>query len=159
MSCDFEVKWRRVSAGSTNWWASCSASPGSCQLKLSLGSLIEDWSSVKCKSPLTPRLCQLPRPLYPVSSSTNELHRKPLSYLLNEKRHNKIPFTIVKATVNRRKLSWFGHICRHDTLPKILQQGTVDGSRRRGRLRKSRRGQHYGIDRPIDVVIVAHRRR
>ena len=32
-------------------------------------------------------------------------------------------------TVNRRKLSWFGHVCRHDTLLKIipLVQGTVDG--------------------------------
>ena len=40
-------------------------------------------------------------------------------------------------TVNRRKLSWFGHVCHHDTLPKIILQGTVDGSRHRRRSRKS----------------------
>ena len=33
------------------------------------------------------------------------------------------------SAVKRRKLSWFGHICRYDTLPKIILyiQGTVDG--------------------------------
>ena len=41
-------------------------------------------------------------------------------------------------TVNRLKLSWFGHVRRHDTLPKIILQGTVDGSSRHsGRPRKS----------------------
>ena len=29
------------------------------------------------------------------------------------------------------------HVCRHDTLPKIILQGTVNGSRGRGRSRKS----------------------
>ena len=28
------------------------------------------------------------------------------------------------TTVKRRKLSWFGHVCRHDML-KIILQGTV----------------------------------
>ena len=28
-------------------------------------------------------------------------------------------------TVKRRKLSWFGHFCRHDALPMIILQGTV----------------------------------
>ena len=37
-----------------------------------------------------------------------------------------------------RKLSWFGHVCHHDTLPKkIILQGAMEGSRRRGRPRKS----------------------
>ena len=40
-------------------------------------------------------------------------------------------------TANRRKTSWFGHVCRHDTLPNIILQGTVDGRRRRDRWRKS----------------------
>ena len=40
-------------------------------------------------------------------------------------------------TVNRHKLTWFGQVCRHDTLPKTIQQGTVDGSRRREKPRKS----------------------
>ena len=32
----------------------------------------------------------------------------------------------------RRKLSWFGHVCRHDTLPKIIIQERVDGWQCRG---------------------------
>ena len=40
-------------------------------------------------------------------------------------------------TFNLHSLSWFSHVCRHDTLPKIILRGTVDGSRRRGRPRKS----------------------
>ena len=31
---------------------------------------------------------------------------------------------LLLSTVKRRK---FGHVCRHDTLPKIILQGTVDG--------------------------------
>ena len=42
------------------------------------------------------------------------------------------------ATVRRRKLAWFGHVMRHDTLSKAITQGTVEGGRRRGRQRKSR---------------------
>ena len=41
------------------------------------------------------------------------------------------------STVKHRKLSWFGHVCGHDTLPTVIQQGTVDCRRHRGRLRKS----------------------
>ena len=40
-------------------------------------------------------------------------------------------------TVKRRMLSWFGHVSPHDTLPKIILQGTVDGGRRRGMPRES----------------------
>ena len=39
--------------------------------------------------------------------------------------------------VKRRKLSWFGHVCRHDTMSRIIIGATVDGSRRSGKLRKS----------------------
>ena len=39
--------------------------------------------------------------------------------------------------VKRHKLSWFGHVCCHDMLPKIMLQGTVDGGRRSGKPRKS----------------------
>ena len=35
------------------------------------------------------------------------------------------------STVNRRKLSWFGVVCRHDTLSNIMLQGAVDGIRRK----------------------------
>ena len=41
------------------------------------------------------------------------------------------------STINRRNLSWFGHVWRHDTLLKIVLTRTVYGNRRRGRLRKS----------------------
>ncbi|GFR94579.1 endonuclease-reverse transcriptase [Elysia marginata] len=37
------------------------------------------------------------------------------------------------ATVKRRKLAWFGHVTRHDSLSKTILQGTVEGKRRRGR--------------------------
>ena len=42
---------------------------------------------------------------------------------------------LLSTDKRRKKLSWFGHVC-HDTLPKIIIQRTVDGSRR-GRPHKS----------------------
>ena len=47
------------------------------------------------------------------------------------------PQELLLSTVKRRKLSWFGRLGRHDTLPKFMLQGTVDGRRHRGRPRKS----------------------
>ena len=41
------------------------------------------------------------------------------------------------ATVKRRKLAWFGHAIRHDSLYKTILQGILEGSLRRGRPRKS----------------------
>ena len=41
------------------------------------------------------------------------------------------------ATVRRRKLQWFAHVTRHNTLCKTILQGTVEGGRRRGRQRMS----------------------
>ena len=41
------------------------------------------------------------------------------------------------ATVKRRKLAWFGHVTRHNSLPKTVLQGTLEGRRRRGRQTKS----------------------
>ena len=40
------------------------------------------------------------------------------------------------ATVRRRKLAWFGHVTRHDSLSKTILQGTLEGGRRCGRQRK-----------------------
>lgn len=37
------------------------------------------------------------------------------------------------SLVKGRKLSWFGHITRHNALPKTILQGTLEGGRRRGR--------------------------
>ena len=41
------------------------------------------------------------------------------------------------ATIKRRKLAWYGHVTRHDSLCKTILQGTVEGGRCRGRQRKS----------------------
>ena len=41
---------------------------------------------------------------------------------------------LVMSTIKRRKLSWFSHVC-HDTQPKIILQGTVNGARRSGKRR------------------------
>jgi hypothetical protein len=41
------------------------------------------------------------------------------------------------ATVKRRKLAWFGHVTRHNSLCKTILQGTLEGGRRRGRQKKS----------------------
>ena len=40
------------------------------------------------------------------------------------------------ATVKCRKLQWFGHTTRHNTLAKEILQGTVKGSRKQGRPQK-----------------------
>ena len=40
------------------------------------------------------------------------------------------------ATVKRRKLGWFSQITRHDSLPKTILQGTLEGGGRRGRQKK-----------------------
>ena len=35
---------------------------------------------------------------------------------------------LLLSTVKHRTLSWFGHVCRRGTLPKIIIQGTVEDS-------------------------------
>lgn len=40
------------------------------------------------------------------------------------------------AIVKKRKMSWFGHVMRHNSLPKTVLQGTLEGGRRRGRQAK-----------------------
>ena len=47
------------------------------------------------------------------------------------------PYEDLLATVKRRKLKWYGHVTRSDGLSKVILQGTVEGSRRRGRPKKS----------------------
>ena len=39
--------------------------------------------------------------------------------------------------VKRRKLTWFGHVTRHKTLPKTILQGTLEGGRKHGRQHES----------------------
>ena len=65
-----------------------------------------------------------------------------MEHKTNEYVHNKIkilvgPQETLLTTVKRRKLQWFGHVTRHDTLSKTILQGTLEGGRRRGRPRKS----------------------
>ena len=47
------------------------------------------------------------------------------------------PYEDLLATLKRRKLKWYGHVTRSDSLTKVILQGTVEGSRRRGRPKKS----------------------
>ena len=39
-------------------------------------------------------------------------------------------------TVKREKLAWFGNVTFHDSLPRIIFQGILEGGRRRGRQSK-----------------------
>ena len=39
--------------------------------------------------------------------------------------------------VKRKKLQWYDHITRHDSLTKTILQGTAEGGRKRGKPRKS----------------------
>ena len=34
------------------------------------------------------------------------------------------------ATVKKRKVVWFGHVNRHNSLPKTVLQGTLEGGRK-----------------------------
>ena len=53
------------------------------------------------------------------------------------------PYEELLTTVKKRKLRWYGHVSRSSGLAKTILQGTVNGTRRRGRQRKimSRSGQ------------------
>ena len=44
---------------------------------------------------------------------------------------------LLLLTAKRRNLSWFGHVCRHDTQAEIILRGIVDSSRRIGKPLKS----------------------
>ena len=49
---------------------------------------------------------------------------------------NMICLLWLKLISKRRKLAWFGHVTRHDSLSKTILQGILEGGRRRGRQRK-----------------------
>ena len=46
------------------------------------------------------------------------------------------PHEDLLTTVKRRKLHWYGHVCRSSGLAKTILQGTVKGGRRQGKQRK-----------------------
>ena len=60
---------------------------------------------------------------------TNEFVRNTINSMIGKQEE-------LLTTVKRRKLAWFGHVTRHQTLSKTILQGTVQGGRRRGRQRK-----------------------
>ena len=45
--------------------------------------------------------------------------------------------TEIVITVKRRKLAYYGHIRRHNTIQKTILEGKIEGKRGRGRRRKS----------------------
>ena len=47
------------------------------------------------------------------------------------------PHEDLLTTVKRRKLKWYGHVTRSNGMAKTIMQGTVEGTRRRGRQKKS----------------------
>ena len=55
---------------------------------------------------------------------TNDWVRSKINFLVG-------PQEPLLATVERRKLSWFGHVTRHDSLFKTTVQGTLEDGRRR----------------------------
>jgi len=46
------------------------------------------------------------------------------------------PFDDLLTIVRKRKLKWYGHVTRANTMSKTILQGTTSGTRRRGRQRK-----------------------
>ena len=46
------------------------------------------------------------------------------------------PIEPVIITIKKRKLKWFGHVTRHQSLAKTIMQGWVSGSRKVGRQKK-----------------------
>ena len=62
-------------------------------------------------------------------------------HITNEEVRNKIenaigPHDDLLTIVKRRKLKWYGHVTRSSGMAKTFLQGTVEGTRRRGRPRK-----------------------
>ena len=82
-----------------------------------------------------------------IQAFENKCHRGLLDVPYRERKTNEYAWQQVNISAGRqelllsiakrRKLSWFGHVCRHDTLPTIILKGTVRCRHRRGRPRKS----------------------
>jgi hypothetical protein len=65
------------------------------------------------------------------------LEHKTNDYVRSKVRSYVGPQESLLSTVKRRKLAWFGHVNRHDSLCKTIMQGTVEGGRKRGRQKKN----------------------
>ena len=62
-------------------------------------------------------------------------------HITNEEVHSRVwalvgPYEELPNTVKKRKLRWYGHVSRSSGLAKTILQGTVNGTRRRGRQKK-----------------------
>ena len=73
----------------------------------------------------------------------NKSHRKLLCITYKEGKTNIVvknkintligTFEPLLQTIRRRKLKWFGHTSRHNSITKSILQGMVEASRKRGR--------------------------
>ena len=80
-----------------------------------------------------------------IQATTMRYYRKILriscKFVTNEEVRAKIqqaigPHEDLLIIVKRRKLQWYGHVCRSSGLAKTILQGTMKGGRRQGRQRK-----------------------
>ena len=81
-----------------------------------------------------------------ISAFENKAHRRLLEINYRHMKTNQyVNETIIKlvgkfepllTTIKRRKMSYYGHICRHNSLANTIMQGKVEGARSRGRPKK-----------------------
>ena len=69
------------------------------------------------------------------------LRKSCLEHKTNGWVRNKINFLVglqqpVLATVKIRKLAWFEHVIRHDSISRTILEGTLEGGQRHGRQKK-----------------------
>ena len=57
------------------------------------------------------------------------------------------PYEDILTTVKKRKLRWFGHVIGSSGLCKKIIQGTVPGTRKRGKAKEKMGRQHQRVDR------------
>ena len=78
-----------------------------------------------------------------IQAFENKCYRRMLGISWKDRKTNEFILRGIKARagqqenllriVKRRKLAWFGHISRHNSLAKTVLQGTLEGGRKRGR--------------------------
>ena len=75
----------------------------------------------------------------PILANKSSLHHN-IVLSCDSNRQCLFPFILGRhlATVRRRKLTWFGHVIRHNSLSKTILQVALEDGRCRGRQRKSR---------------------
>ena len=81
-----------------------------------------------------------------ISAFENKAHRRLLEINYRHMKTNQYvnetiitlvgKFEPLLTTIKRRKMSYYGHICRHNILANTIMQGKVEGARSRGRPKK-----------------------